>query len=341
MIRRPDRPEWTKLEAERPAGDTYVARLGFPETSDILLAAIDSSGSRHFLIPLESGDDFRQDKRSRGITATVKSLHIHGNAGDTPEVRYIDIQLEEESEKEMFDIVGRQMAQTIGQTNRPRSDSVRLVLSRWRHFWGSITVNPLSRDEIIGLFSELWFIKNWILPFESSILIYGWRGPYGGTHDFEWKNVSVEVKGTTVSEGIKHWVNGLDQLSPPGNGRLYLFSLKMREENGAAYTLPGMIRSCLEMARDDVELVEFLEESIARAGYSPTYDDLYERFGFHVTGEALYEVRGRFPRVTRDSFPEGGLDGIEKVQYQVNLEGYSDLIVTRRPVKGLFSDHDP
>lgn len=341
MMKRPDSPEWEKLEAERPVGEIYVARCGFAEITDVVLAAIDSSGSRHFLIPLESTDDFIQDRRSRGISVNVKNLHIRGDSREPSELRYIDIRLEEDSEREMFDIIGRQIALTLRQENRPRSDSVRAVLARWRHFWGTATSSALSREEVVGLFSELWFMTRWILPVASSVLVYGWRGPSGGRHDFEWKNASVEVKGTTVTEGIKHWVNGMDQLAPPDNGRLYLFSLKMREENGATNTLPGMIRSCMQMIGDDVELAEFVEETIARTGYSPAHDDIYERLKFRVTDEALYEVRGRFPRITSASFPEGEPNGVERIQYQINLEGYDDLIVATKPVIGLFYDDAP
>ncbi|MGC8645848.1 MAG: PD-(D/E)XK motif protein [Thermoplasmata archaeon] len=337
-MKRDDRPDWEKLEADMPIGDLYVARSGFPEITDLILAAIDSSGNRHFLVPLESADDFVQDRRSRGISANVKSLHIQGDSGKGSEVRYIDIRLEEESEREMFDIIGRQVALALRKGNRSRSDSVRTVLAQWRHFWGTATSSALSREEIVGLFSELWFITKWILPVKSSVLVYGWRGPYGGRNDFEWKNASVEVKGTTVIEGIKHWVNGIDQLSPPDSGKLYLFSLKMREENGAIDTLPGLIRSCIKMIRDDPELSEFVEETIARTGYSPAHDDIYDRMRFRVTEEALYEVRDRFPRITSASFPGGEPDGVERIQYQVNLEGYGDLIVATKPREGLFSD---
>jgi hypothetical protein len=112
----------------------------------------------------------------------------------------------------------------------------------------------------------------------------------------------------------------------------------MREESSTGYTLPDLMGSLIEMNGNDVELTEFLEASVARTGYSPAYEEYYEKFRFHVTDEALYEVRGRFPRITPASFTEGKMEGVERVQYQINLDGYSDLIVTGQPAKDIFSD---
>jgi hypothetical protein len=287
-------------------------------------------------VPISPEDDLLSDNRSRGITVTVKNLHVKGALVNLSTERYIDIRLKDESEKEIFDIIGYQIALLLKDRKKSRSESVRSVLAKWRHFWGTVSANLLTKEEIVGLFSELWFISRWILPFSSKSSLRGWRGPYGGRNDFEWEKVSVEVKGTTVMEGRKHWVNGLDQLSPPENGRLYLFSLKLREEDGAANTLLSVIKSCLDSISDDVDLQEFMERSLAVSGYSPAHDDVYDKIRFRVIDEALYEVKGRFPRIVPASFPYGQPDGVERLEYQINLEGYSDLIVSKIPRQGLF-----
>jgi hypothetical protein len=330
-----ERIDWDRLQKNIPRGEAYVARVAFPETSSSVLAAIDSSGNRHFLVPITPEDDLPADNQSRGMAVTVKNLHVKGNPDKSSPDRYIDISLKEESEKEIFDIIGYQIAMLVKDEKVPTSRSVRFILERWRHFWGNISANLLTKEEIVGLFSELWFINHWLLSLSTKNAIMGWRGPYGGRHDFEWEKVSVEVKGTTITEGRKHWVNGLDQLSPPENGKLYLFSLKLREEEGTENTLTDVIKSCLESVAGEVELEDFIEQTLAIAGYSPAHDDNYSRIRFRVIDEALYEVTDRFPRITQNSFREGKPDGVERLEYQINLEGYSDLIVSKVPFKGL------
>jgi len=332
----PERIDWDRLEKDIPRGEMYVARVAFPETTDKVLAAMDSSGGRHLLVSIPAGEDFQTDNRSRGISVTVKDLHVKGDPVKSSVERYIDINLKEDSEMEIFDILGHQLAMVLKDETVQRSLSVRSVIEKWRHFWGNISTNVLTKEAVIGLFSEVWFINHWLLPFSPKSEIMGWRGPYGGRHDFEWVNASVEVKGTTIIEGRKHWVNGIDQLSPPENGKLYLFSLKLREEEGSENTLTGVIKSCLASIGDDLDLEDFIERTMAIAGYSPAHDDIYNRIRFRVIDEALYEVTDRFPRITKDSFREGKPNGIERLEYQINLEGYSDLIVSKVPLKGLF-----
>ncbi|MGP6220990.1 PD-(D/E)XK motif protein [Caldiplasma sukawensis] len=335
-------PEWERLEGDEPRGDSYVARMGFPQITERLLIAIDSFGSRHFLIPIDEHERFAGYTKSRGITANVRELRTTGGSWGGRERRYVDLQLMDDSGKQIFDVIGGQIAVSLRDPARRGSDCVREVLSRWRYFWSSPPSGPLSKDEEIGLFAEIWFISRWIMPVSSRNLIYGWKGPRGGRHDFEWRNMSVEVKGTIIADGTRHWVNGLDQLSPVYNGKLYLFSLKMREETGAGLTLPELVGSCMSSLEGEPDLFAFMEDSLATFGYSPAHDDVYEAHRFTIVDEVLYRVEGRFPRITSSSFQGGGPPhGVEKVRYQINLDGFEDLIVARKPAEGLFNDADP
>lgn len=340
MTKNHDIPNWEQIEVAKPYGEYYMARMGFPEFTDRLLIAIDSSGSRHFLILLEKGEVFVTNFRSEGIMTRLKDLRVHKGPINTQEKRYIDIQLINESERDIFDIIGRQIALSLSDQSQASSDCVTNVLARWRNFWSSPSLGILSKEEIIGLFSELWFITKWILPFSPRALLYGWRGPYGGRHDFEWTGISVEVKGTTTVNGIRHWVNNIEQLSPPENGKLYLFSLKMREEKGANTTLPDLVTKCIESVKRDQELLEFMNKSLLQSGYSPMHDNIYKEYRFHVVDEALYIVDGRFPRITSFSFSDRVPEGIEQIRYQINLEGFGNMIVTKHPIKGFFSEAD-
>ena len=331
-------PEWEKLERHLPHGDSYIARVGYPELTKRLLIALDSYGSRHFLIPIGEDERFRGDNRSRGITATVRNLRVAAAGKNIQERGYIDLYLGDDSGKQIFDVIGRQIAVSLADADKKASDCVKEILSRWRYFWSSPPSGPLSRDEVIGLFAEIWFISRWILPTSPRGLLYGWMGPRGGRHDFEWENISVEVKGTTVIDGTRHWVNGLDQLYSYEGKKLYLFSLKMMDGGTSGITLPSIVRSCLKSVESDPDLSAFMEDSLAMIGYSPVHDDVYEIQRFSVIDEALYRIEGRFPRITPALLSGVPLHGVEKIRYQINLDGFDELIVTKIPFPNLFQE---
>ena len=74
---------------------------------------------------------------------------------------------------------------------------------------------------------------------------------------------SVEVKSTTNIRGRIHQIHGLTQLENPDNGPLYLFSVNLREENGAINNLPGLIESCRKHLIGSEEGLAYFENALA------------------------------------------------------------------------------
>jgi hypothetical protein len=203
------------------------------------------------------------------------------------------------------------------------------VLAKWRRFWGGSPLPLLTKQELIGLFAELWFLSVWLAPRVGwTEAVQRWRGPFGARHDFEWPGRSVEVKATSSRRGRIHHVNGLDQLEPPENGQLLLYSMQISEEAGAANTLPEIAARCRSLAAADA--LWQLEAALVEAGYSPTHDDEYDKVRMRVVEEALFSVRDDFPRILNATFTHGVPAGVERVEYEINLNGRESLIVATR-----------
>ena len=158
-------------------------------------------------------------------------------------------------------------------------------------------------------------------------VLLAWRGPWGSRHDFEWPDKSVEVKGTTNSRGHIHTIHGIDQLEKPEAGPLYLFSMCIREEAGAVNNLPGLIETCRDRLLDSENALVRFESGLIQLGYSPLYEDEYRKLTLRVVDASLYLVDGDFPKLTRASFPSGIPSGVEKVDYEINLNSFSTLVV--------------
>jgi hypothetical protein len=334
MMNSHDSEVWSHLYADPPHGDAFVARVAFPEISEVMLAAIDSYGNRHFLIPLSLSDEPLIDRSTRGLTVTSREMVVNnGTAG----IVYIDIECNDPAGHEGFDIVGRQIAELLKTEGLSRSEAVSRILARWRYFWGRLPKNVLNKEEIIGLFAELWFLRYWLLPYSETVsALRSWNGPHGARHDFEMPRVSVEVKGTVSVRGRRHWINGIDQLSPPMSGQLFLFSLKIREEGGAIITLPELVKSITQYISEEPDAMEIFENSLSLTGYSPVHEDEYGKMHFRVVDQLLFEVRDTFPRLTADTLHGGIPHGIETIEYEINLDGYDNLIISDKP--GMFSD---
>lgn len=318
---------WERLELARPTGDNLVARPASPEVTHRLLCALDSEGGRHLLITLRPEDHELRDTRSRGVSVVTSDLAVRGHSA----ARYIDVQCLDTAGHAAFDLIGGELAEELAQTGSEPVEVVRRVLARWRRFWGQLPQSVLGREELLGLFGELWFLSNWLLTCGVTSVVQRWRGPFGARHDFEWKSKSVEVKTTTSTRGRIHHINGLEQLSPPEQGQLLFFSLRLHEEAGAINTLPSLITAIQRQLESDDDALSRFETALAQVGYSPVHNEEYSKFHLRVVDEGLYAVQEDFPRLTPAQFHEYVPLGVEKVDYEINLNTFDHLCIAKSP----------
>jgi hypothetical protein len=315
---------WTRLSGEQVQGEMLWARRAAPDVTDRLVAAIDAEGKRHLLVLLRANEVEVQDSQSRGVSVVTRELAVPSHETG----RYLDVTCHDAAGYEAFDLIGGELADRLATGRETASECVIRVLAKWRRFWGHVPQQILSREEQLGLFAEIWFLSVWLLPrVGGAEAVKRWRGPFAGRHDFERLGRSVEVKATTSTRGCIHHVNGLEQLVPPSDGDLLLFSLRMREEAGATNTLPSIIRSCRAQLDGDPHSLSEFEKALVQVGYSPAHDEEYGKLRLRIIEEGLFDVRGDFPRLTVEELKAGVPPGVEKVEYQINLGGFKHLCI--------------
>jgi hypothetical protein len=265
------------------------------------------------------------DERSRGIRALTRPLSVQGQ----PERNFVDVLCTTVSGQEEFNLVATLILRQVAQGGEA-AEAVRTTLARWRRFWGAAPVGGLTGEEIRGLFGELWFLDVWLLPHGHEQVAH-WLGPTGTRHDFQWPKLALEVKATTSVRGHIHRINGLDQLDPPTGGRLLVFSLRMREEATASNTLVTLVDTITSALAEHAETLDAFETRLSQVGYSPLDGDRYSEIRFRVINERLYEVAEGFPLLSADSFRDGLPAGIERVEYEVDLDVCPELIVASSP----------
>jgi hypothetical protein len=326
-MNRIDSEIWSKLESSSPAGEQLAARRALQDVTDRLYCAIDSSKTRHLLIHLRPEEDELQDNQSSGLAVDSRDMVVQGKTA----AKYVDIECRDVSGYSILDLIGGEIADGLADEKRQPAELVKRVLTKWRRFWGQLPQQLLSKDEQIGLFAELWFLSVWLLPKFGSNILPTWRGPWGSRHDFEWSDKAVEVKATTSTRGRIHKIHGITQLEEPAAGPLFLFSSCLREETSAINSLPGMIEICRKQITDSDDALTRFESALVKVGYSPLFQDDYEKLKLQVVESALFHVKGDFPKITTTSFPLRMPPGIERIEYEINLNTFDHLIVSNNP----------
>lgn len=305
-----------------PARSAVYAELAAEAAEGVggVFLAVDHEGGRHLLLAVDGDVDPVSDEQSRGIRALTRELTVQGE----PESKFIDVRCTAGVGQDVFNLVATAIVEQIEQGGES-ADAVKSTLARWRRFWGTAPESGLSPEEVRGLFGELWFLSGWLLPTDLGQVTH-WLGPTGARHDFQWPNLAIEAKATTSVRGHIHRINGLDQLEPPAEGRLYLFSLRLREETTASDSLVTLVEAITDRLTDNPDALDAFETRLMQAGYSPAQTERYATTRFRTVNERLYEVTDEFPRLSSDSFVDDLPDGIERVEYDINLDTCSDLL---------------
>lgn len=314
---------WYQLESKVPQFGALNARRIQADIN--MLIGIDHDGYRHILLELEDLNQAIRDNRSRGLSVQGRLLIVE----DMPERPFLDVVCTDKDGHKVFNMVTTDILHKLAAGLKP-SEAVIVTLNRWRKFWGGVSKQALSDEEVKGLFGELWFLLLWLLP-KGLSHVEKWVGPTGARHDFEWTASAIEVKTTTSLRGHIHRIHGLEQLDPPESGALYLYSLRLRQEGTSSNTLPLLVHKITELLKPEPALLELFESRLAQAGYSPVHNDQYSDYRFRVIDERVYVVNNLFPRLTLDYFKDGLPHGVERIDYDINLEGCHDYILFTNP----------
>ena len=138
-----------------------------------------------------------------------------------------------------------------------------------------------------------------------------WKAPLQSVHDFEFSNVSVEVK-TKSSVNSIH-ISSYEQLfTELDHLLLYVATLNASTINTPEafniYTLIDDIKTAIS----DTVLEERFENLLMQYGFMKLEE--YKDYWFLFVSDEFYEVEEDFPRIA--DLPEG----IENLTYRVNLE---------------------
>ncbi len=316
---------WEILSRSLPTDERLTVKIAPTELTHKLYCALDAQGCRHLLVLLGAGETALTDIQSRGISAITRDFSI---ADENPE-KYIDIKCQDVQGYPAFDLLAFEIAELLGKKNISPATATSRILAKWRRFWGRKPSDILNRKEQIGLFAEMWFLSKWLIPISEVDSVKSWRGPFGDRNDFEVEKFSVEVKATTSQRGRIYHINGIDQLETPPSGTLCFYTMRLREILNKGENLVTVLANLKEKLSRCPDALNHLEEGLALIGYSDMHSEEYKDLQFEITEECLFEVKDNFPRLRKATMEIPA--GIERIEYEINLDTFDDLIVAKQP----------
>lgn len=147
----------------------------------------------------------------------------------------------------------------------------------------------------------------------------------------------MEAKATCV-RGHVHRINGLDRLDSSADGRLLLFSLRMREGATASNAFLSLIETITTAIGDDRQALDGFESRLVQTGDSPLTANRDAELRFRVINERLHEAGGSFPRLSEALFVGGLPSGVKRVDHEVSPDAMIVMSPTAFEPPGSLAD---
>lgn len=315
-LRRHVEERWTALAAEPTTSEhrLRVSPLTAVTGQSSLALAVDHDGYRHLLVPVPT----RRKIRS-GLDGPVLQLRKRPLEDAETYQTYADLACLRTDLNDLFTELCVDVVETAEELPDNPVKALYRVIDRWKALFQPHGA-PLGPEQLAGLFGELLVLAQ-LLECDSSAYRL-WRGPEGHHHDFSTGSTAIEVKTSTVAQGRRPRIHGLDQLDAPEGGALYLawFRLYCSTKSDSSVGFLELVDRVLRLCDDESTLLVLLAEAGYRTVDAEQYRDLY----FTINEANWYEVDPAFPKLTTQALIASGVPvSVLDVEYTIDLSGDS------------------
>jgi hypothetical protein len=218
---------------------------------------------------------------------------------------------------DVFSALGADLITTLGPAS-DESAAVRLFLSRlerWQRLLTNRGAEGLSLLEQRGLFGELVFLRDHLMPLVSpAAALDAWTGPLAKDQDFQLPTCSVECKVSVTGPDQEIHVSNVRQLdeTASSNGSLFLFHLSLEERHLQGDSLVTLVE---DVRRALASQADRFTDLLADAGYLDVHAVRYSQLGYVIKARRSFHVRDTFPRILERELR----NGVGDVRYVIQL----------------------
>lgn len=196
-------------------------------------------------------------------------------------------------------------------------------LGVWKLFLKNAGLRGMGPERRRGLFGELYFLNDVLIPFLGKDALELWVGPDQASHDIQSGSVGVEIKTSAGNKSQKIHISSERQLDNEGYDHLYVYQLSITARKNAHPNLNDMVDSIREKIQGNGTLLIHLNTMLLRSGYNEIHRDIYLNEGYHVEEINVFEVREGFPRLIGSDL----MPGVGGLKYTIDLSSIQDFKV--------------
>ena len=241
--------------------------------------------------------------------------------------------LKDKRDTDIFNILVEDMAAAVSPTQDDHEAVSIFVgrLKKWQRFLEEKHGQGLGAEARRGLYGELWFLREFVLPMRGPDGITSWTGCHHTPQDFMFAHGAIEVKTTISQAPQKVIISSARQLDDTGLEQLFLAHIPL-QLMPAGETLPGIISSIRAVLADNSWQRNVYELSLLEAGYYDAHASNYETEGYAHREIYIFRVGDGFPHLRECDL----VSGIGDVTYSITIAAYQNFQVPTEMVKGFL-----
>lgn len=297
---------WKALEADASASGEgqggWLLRLALPTAGCPLFVGLELASSRRaILLRLPSGmlPVRRKWPRAKGLEPLA--VNVDGNT-------HFGVALKEPRFADVFTALAEDLVRRVGEIADP-AEQARVFLgqlARWQKFL-SASLDGLSEETQRGLWGELHFLREQLLPVIGTSAVAAWKGGERAHQDFQFEVGAVEVKTTLAKQPQVVRITSERQLDDAAWTVLFLavIALDVRDGSGIGETLPAIVASLRSGLSTEAAAQEQFEDALIASGYFDIHAPRYAERGYLVRSQKLFRISRGFPRLIESDMPNG------------------------------------
>jgi len=222
--------------------------------------------------------------------------------------------LHSQTEWELFQVLSDDLARACSHIHDCQGalDSILARLERWQKLLAHDRSGLLSDQEVRGLFGELLFLMDELIPRFGSRAVDCWNGPDASPQDFAIASTVIEIKTRTGRGPARVRISSPEQLWP-ALPSMYLCVYYLAVNDPRGENLTNLVNRVRVRIEESAFLAEF-ERKLEAAGFMDLPE--YEVTTFWAEQLDTYQVREGFPGILPSSVP----DGVSHLSYDLSLD---------------------
>lgn len=311
---------WHSL-ADGPVGDREwrALRIELSHQLDVFAAVRETDRTRGVLFecPVASAQAWRLRFESEG-------LHLTDDRDGRDGMRRIALALERGDLEAVFLVIADDLIESSRAATNVQEAVATLGarLAAWQACL-KLRRDGFSRERMLGVYGELVILEKLAAAVGIARAVEVWTGPERGLHDFEAGSIAIEVKTSQGSAGAVS-IGSLDQLDPSLLRQLALCRVVVVPDDAGIGLADLVERMRAYASAAGAAIRRSLDQRLLMSGYidpgerEPPFEPL------SVVGIEAYEVRGNFPRITRETVAAAVLSAEYRLDVAAASEGRLD-----------------